>query len=130
MHLQIISLDAGVQSTALLVLNALGRVEPRATHAIFADTGGELLSQLANTAGRSLRKTQAGQPAQLLQIGTVAEEDTVLLGQTLRRSRDPTAADKPQSSMGECLGFVEETSDIAHRSWPHLPLQFHQPGLP
>jgi len=50
MHLQIISLGAGVQSTALLVLNALGRVEPRATHAVFADTGGEFEATLSTVA--------------------------------------------------------------------------------
>ena len=50
MHMEIISLGGGVQSSALLILNALGRVNPRATHAVFADTGGECESPLDNVA--------------------------------------------------------------------------------
>lgn len=40
-EITIVSLGAGVQSSALAVLNALGKVEPRASVAVFADTGCE-----------------------------------------------------------------------------------------
>lgn len=40
-EITIVSLGAGVQSSALAVLNALGKVEPRASAAVFADTGCE-----------------------------------------------------------------------------------------
>jgi hypothetical protein len=40
--MQIISLGGGIQSSALVVLNALGKVDPPVTHAVFADTGAEL----------------------------------------------------------------------------------------
>ncbi len=40
--LEILALGAGVQSTALLLLNAEGRIQPPAEVAIFADTGGEM----------------------------------------------------------------------------------------
>jgi len=40
--LEIVSLGAGVQSSALAILNALGEIESRAQVAVFADTGGEM----------------------------------------------------------------------------------------
>jgi len=40
--MQIISYGGGVQTTALAILNATGKVQPRASHAVFADTGAEL----------------------------------------------------------------------------------------
>jgi len=40
--MNIIAYGGGVQSVALLILNALGEVEPRATSAVFADTGSEM----------------------------------------------------------------------------------------
>ncbi len=46
MHLEIISLGGGVQSSALVILNTLGYVQPRASYAVFADTGGEFESTL------------------------------------------------------------------------------------
>ena len=42
MRMEIISYGGGVQTTALLVLTAQGKVEDHATHAVFADTGSEL----------------------------------------------------------------------------------------
>lgn len=40
--MEIISLGGGVQSSALVVLNGLDRIQPKATHAVFADTGAEM----------------------------------------------------------------------------------------
>lgn len=40
--MEIISYGGGVQTTALAILNATGKVQPCASHAVFADTGAEL----------------------------------------------------------------------------------------
>ena len=40
--MNIISYGGGVQTAALLVLTAQGKVDNPATHAVFADTGSEL----------------------------------------------------------------------------------------
>jgi len=46
--MEIISYGGGVQTVALLVLNATGKIEPKATHAVFADTGSELAMTYAH----------------------------------------------------------------------------------
>ncbi len=62
MHMEIISLGGGVQSSALLILNALGCVRPKATHAVFADTGGEFESTLGNVARLQAWSQEHGGP--------------------------------------------------------------------
>jgi len=58
--MNIISYGGGVQTAALLVLNAWGYVQPRATHAVFADTGSDLEStyQHINDTMRNYAKSQ------------------------------------------------------------------------
>ena len=46
--LNIISLGAGVQSTTMALMAARGEIGPMPDHAIFADTGADLLSVLAD----------------------------------------------------------------------------------
>lgn len=48
--MNIICLGGGVQSSALVVLTALGRIPHPATHAVFSDTGGEFPETLENVA--------------------------------------------------------------------------------
>lgn len=46
--MEIISYGGGVQTTALAILNAIGNVEPRASHAVFADPGSEMPGTYTN----------------------------------------------------------------------------------
>lgn len=58
--MEILALGAGVQSTALAIMNAEGQIQPRAEYAVFSNTGGELpetyehLCRLSRWLGRRL----------------------------------------------------------------------------
>lgn len=61
--LEIISLGGGVQSSALVVLTAWGKISPPATHAVFADTGGEFETTLEHVERLARWSRAQGGPA-------------------------------------------------------------------